>query len=87
METLSHILASFDIFQVIINAIPGMFAPLGHAFQTIFYTLRDLVGKEFITHPGLVSGTVVFIFVYLAWSGIARLRRRVSPVPAPARNN
>jgi hypothetical protein len=59
-----------------------MFAPIVHAFQTIFFTLRDIAGEQFDSHPGLVSGTAVFIFIYLAWSGIAGLRRKVSAVPA-----
>jgi hypothetical protein len=82
METLSHILASFDIFQVILNAFPQIFLPIAHAFQGMFALLADVAGKQFASHPGLISGTVIFLLVYLTLSGLSKLRRTiVSPGP------
>jgi hypothetical protein len=75
METFSHILASFDIFQVILNAFPRIFIPIVHAFQGMFTNLYDMAGKQFTTHPGLISGTVIFLLVYMTWSGLTRLRQ------------
>jgi hypothetical protein len=74
METLTHILASFDIFQVIISAFPQIFIPIAHAFQGMFVMLSDIAGKQFASHPGLISGTVFFLIVYLTWSGLSKLR-------------
>ncbi len=77
METLSNILASFDIFQVIIGAFPRIFSPVVHAFQGMFITITDVAGKQFETHPGLISGTILFLILYAAWSGISTLRRNI----------
>ena len=75
METLSHILASFDIFQVIISTFPQIFLPIVHAFQGMFVMLSDIAGRQFASHPGLISGTVIFLFVYVTWSGLSKLRQ------------
>ncbi|MEI7725450.1 MAG: hypothetical protein WCK09_10125 [Bacteroidota bacterium] len=75
METLTHILASFDIFQVIISAFPHIFIPIAHAFQGMFVMLSDVAGKLFASHPGLISGTVFFLMVYGIWSGLSKLRQ------------
>jgi hypothetical protein len=75
METLSHILASFDIFQTIISAFPQIFMPIVHAFQGMFVMLSGIAGKQFASHPGLLSGTFIFLFVYAAWTGLSKLRR------------
>jgi hypothetical protein len=77
METLSQILASFDIFQVIISAFPQMFLPIVHAFQGIFAMLSEIAGKQFASHPGLISGTIVFLLVYVTWSGLSKLRHTI----------
>jgi len=75
METLSSILASFDIFPVIINAFPQIFVPVVHAFQGMFNLLSDLAGEQFAAHPGLISGTVFFLLVYATGSGLSKLRQ------------
>ena len=72
METLSHILASFDIFQVIFSAFPQIFTPIIHAFTGMFFMLTDMAGKQFASHPGLIAGIVIFLMGYLAWSGLAK---------------
>jgi hypothetical protein len=77
METLSNILASFDIFQVIISAFPQIFNPIIHAFQGIYTMIADIAGKMFESHPGLISGTVIFLLIYATYSGLSRLRRTI----------
>jgi Mn2+/Fe2+ NRAMP family transporter len=74
METLTHILASFDIFQVIIGAFPRIFIPIIHAFHNMFIMFSDIASKQFESHPGIISGTVIFLFVYVIWSGLSKLR-------------
>jgi hypothetical protein len=74
METLSNILASFDIFQILLNIFPPIFTPLAEAFRNIFTVLSDIATKQFAAHPGLFSGTIVFLLGYLAWNGIIKLR-------------
>ncbi|MFZ4523036.1 MAG: hypothetical protein ACOYNC_15100 [Bacteroidales bacterium] len=75
METLSHIIASFDIFQVILNAFPGIFSPIVHAFQGMFTLFAEIAGEQFASHPGLISGTFIFLVGYITWSGLSKLRR------------
>ena len=85
METLSHIIASFDIFQVILNSFPGIFSPILHAFQGMFTLFAETAGKHFASHQGLISGTFIFLHGYITWTGISKFRqlmvssRRVSP--------
>ncbi|MDP1620859.1 MAG: hypothetical protein Q8M08_00830 [Bacteroidales bacterium] len=79
METLSNILASFDIFQVIINAFPRIFQPLMDSLQGMFAMLYDFAAEQFSSHPGLISGTVIFFTVYAIWSGLSKLRRAIVP--------
>ena len=81
METLSHILASFDIFQVFINAIPQIFNPLVHAFQSIFHLLLHFMKNLVGAHPGLISGVVIFLLVYSSVMGIRQLRKATISVP------
>ncbi|HNY03480.1 MAG TPA: hypothetical protein PKG48_12860 [Bacteroidales bacterium] len=74
MATLSHILASFDIFQVIIAALPGLFSPIFNAFRDIFMLLYGTAAHQFEAHPGILSGGIIFLFGYLIWSAWKRLR-------------
>jgi hypothetical protein len=77
METLTQILASFDIFQVIISAFPQIFLPVAHAFQSMYVMLSEMAGKMFTAHPGLISGAIVFIFIYATWSALLKLKRAI----------
>jgi len=79
METLSHILASFDLFQVILNAFPGIFTPIIHAFQAMISQMFHLAVKLFVSHPGLTSGTIIFLCSYLTWLGISKMRKAIVP--------
>jgi len=84
METLSHIIASFDIFQVIINAFPQMFNPIVHAFQGIFLLLFNLVKNMVSAHPGLISGIVIFLTGYFSLMGIKKFRKPAISAPLPS---
>lgn len=86
METLSQILASFDIFQVLIAALPHLFGPLVQAFVTIWDTTARLFAEQFTTHPGLISGTILFLIAYSAYTAVSKLfRRRTAPATVPSR--
>jgi hypothetical protein len=76
METLSGILASFDIFKVLFDAFPQVFNPLVQAFRLIFTLVTDIALEQFKTHPGLISGTVIFLIAYAAWHGVSFLRKK-----------
>ena len=71
METISHILASFDIFQVFANLFPMITDPFVHAFEHIFPILSGYFKNLFLLHPGISLGFVVFLAGY---SGISILR-------------
>jgi hypothetical protein len=75
METLSNILASFDISQILLSAFPQIFTPVLHALQGMFVMLSEIAEKQFTAHPGLISGTIIFLLGYLSWTGISKLRR------------
>lgn len=79
METLSNILASFDIFQVILSVFPDIFNPLFNALKGMVMTLVHTAGEQFTAHPGLISGSLIFLLIYLAWSGLTR-KRQTAPV-------
>ena len=81
METLSHIIASFDIFQVILNAFPQIFNPIVQAFQGIFHQLFHLIKNIVSAHPGLIAGVVTFLLVYSGIMGIRQLKRPAISVP------
>ena len=84
METITHILASFDIFEVLISAFPRIFIPVFHALQGMFTMLVDIAGRQFATHPGIISGTIVFLLGYLAWSGLSKLKQAIAVDRKPA---
>ena len=86
METLTQILASFDIFQVLIAALPHLFGPLVQAFVTIWETMARLTAEQFASHPGLISGTILFLLAYSAYTAVSKLfRRRTAPAAIPTR--
>jgi len=78
METITQILASFDIFQVLISAFPQIFLPLAHAFTSLFHIISETAAKEFASHPGIISGSLIFITIYVAWSGLTRALATIS---------
>ncbi|MEI6433783.1 MAG: hypothetical protein WCP32_02985 [Bacteroidota bacterium] len=83
METLSNILASFDVFQVFFNSFQLIADPIAHAFQQIFATLYPFLKNMFSAHPGLTFGVIVFIFGYITLSSINLTRRFFSSSLTP----
>ena len=86
METLSHILASFDIFQLIVNAFPQIFNPIAHAFESIYPVFLHY-GKNMVSsHPGIISGLLIFLPGYLLVIGFQRMRRFLTNSLRPSRH-
>jgi hypothetical protein len=75
METLSQIIASLDIFQVVINAFPSIFKPLMEGFETIFRLVFSSLSGLVKGNPGLTSGVVVFMIVYGFYSLMQRIKK------------
>lgn len=75
METISNILASFDIFQVLLSALPMITDPLLNSFHLVFNIFSEYAEKMVTTHPGLTMGVVAFLFGYVTVQVINRLRR------------
>ncbi len=75
METLSHILASFDIFQLLLNIFPQIFNPLAHAFEIIFGMLYNSAREVVSANPGLVSGILLFAGTYGIVTAILNRRK------------
>jgi len=84
METLSHIIASFDIFQVILNAFPQIFNPIVQAFQGIFLQLFHFMKPMVVTHPGIISGMMIFFIGYGAVKAIGQFRKVPISSPQPS---
>lgn len=87
METISNILASFDIFQVLLSALPMITDPLLNSFQLVFNILSDYAEKMVTTHPGLTMGVVVFLSGYVMVRFVQHLRRFFTLVSRPVRHN
>jgi len=86
METLSHIIASFDIFQVILNAFPQIFNPIVQAFQGIFLQLFHVMKPMVVAHPGIISGMVIFLLGYGAVKAIGKFRKVPISSPQPSQS-
>ncbi len=84
METLSQIIASFDIFQIFINAFPQIFDPIVHAFQGIFNILFHFMKNMVTSHPGIISGIVIFLLGYGSVMGIRQFRKIFISSPLPS---
>ncbi|HNW74468.1 MAG: hypothetical protein PHP04_04685 [Bacteroidales bacterium] len=88
METLSHIIASFDIFQVILQAFPKIFNPIVHALEGLFTTLFNFFGNMISVHPGLLSGIVIFLAGYLVYNRYQKIRKSAtSSLPVSPRRS
>ncbi|MEI7981030.1 MAG: hypothetical protein WCI71_05225 [Bacteroidota bacterium] len=79
METLNHLLASLDIFQVLINAFPVIVDPLVHGFQQLFTHLFTSLKHITELNPGLISGAIFTALVYGGFAMIQKVRK-VRPV-------
>jgi len=84
METLSNILASFDLFQLILTAFPQIFKPIINAFELIYRILFSYVENLVVVHPGLLAGFLIFFTGYMIYSRIQRLRKAAISSPRQA---
>ena len=75
METLSQIIASFDIFQVLVSAFPRIYNPIIHAFEGMFVMLYDLLRNIILVHPGLLAGMGFFLIGYVVYYLFLKMRR------------
>jgi hypothetical protein len=79
METISNILASFDIFQVLLSALPMITDPIVNALQQTFTILFNYFHKLFIAHPGLTMGVIVFTTGYITVQIAGKAKRFFTP--------
>ena len=75
METLHHLFTTLDIFSVLINALPSIFNPLLHGFQTLFMQLFVSLKHIVTLNPGLICGAIFMSLVYFLVTTISRLRK------------
>jgi len=77
METLNHLIASFTIFQVLIQSFPTIVEPLYHGLQLMFAHLFTSLKNLAEMNPGLISGTIFISFVYGGFTLVQRLKKSV----------
>jgi hypothetical protein len=88
METLSNIIASFDIFQVLLQAFPKIFNPIIHSLEGLFTLLYNFVSNMISVHPGLLAGIVIFLAGYLVYNRLHRVRKpTTSSLPVSPRRS
>ncbi|MCK9422934.1 MAG: hypothetical protein M0Q38_10070 [Bacteroidales bacterium] len=73
METLNHLFASLDIFQVLLKSFPAIVDPLLHGFQQLFVHLYNSLKHLVEQNPGLISGA---IFIALVYTGFAFVKNQ-----------
>jgi len=85
METLSNILASFDIFQVLIPVFPMITDSIIHAFEQIFVSLSGTYKSLFVSHPGITLGIFVLTLGYASVYALSGIQRFIVSKLHPAR--
>jgi hypothetical protein len=75
METLHQVLASFDIFSVLVSAFPSIFNPLMEGFRELFQVLFSSIKQMVTLNPGLVLGSIFMSLVYFVINTFSRLRK------------
>lgn len=86
METLSNILASFDIFQVLISAFPLITDPIIKSLEQVFTLLFSFFNKIILAHPGISMAILIFMAGYITVAGVEHLRRYYLPVNRTGKN-
>jgi len=81
METLFQILASFDIFQVILNSIPSIVDPIVKGFESIYHQIFPSI-KNLVEHyPSMTISSLILLCLYSGYSVIQWINRpRLAPV-------
>jgi len=75
METITHFLASLDIFQILINAFPSIFNPIIHGFQNLFILLFTSFKHLVELNPGLIGGMFFISAVYVFFALAQKLKK------------
>jgi hypothetical protein len=75
METITHFLASLDIFQILINAFPSIFNPIIHGFQNLFILLFTSLKHLVELNPGLIGGMFFILAIYGIFTLAQNLRK------------
>lgn len=75
METLNHLFASLDIFQVLLKSFPAIVDPLLHGFQQLFVHLFISLKHLAEQNPGLISGSIFIAIVYLGFAFVSKQRK------------
>jgi len=75
METIQHVIASFNIFSVLISALPSIFNPLAEGFRELFQVLFSSIKQMVTLNPGLVFGAIFMSLVYFVINFSSRLRK------------
>lgn len=78
METISTILASFDIFQVLLSAFPMLTEPIGQAFDQIVSALSGFFRDFIVSHPGITLGIGALILIYTGFYALGEFRRFIT---------
>lgn len=76
METITNIISSFDIFNLLVAAFPEIFNALTDALGYTYLLLADMIQGLFRSHPGLIMGTLVFLTGYMGWTALSVILRR-----------
>jgi len=75
METITHFLASLDIFQVLINVFPSIFSPLLHGFHSLFILMFTSMKHLVELNPGLIGGVFFLSLGYGIFALVNKLRK------------
>lgn len=61
METITQIIASLDIFSVLINIFPEIFNPIANAFESLFIQVYTSFEKLVALNPSIIFSILIFI--------------------------
>ena len=68
METFFQILASFDIFQIILNSFPAIINPIIKGFESIYHQIFPSI-KNLVEHyPSMTFGSLILILAYSGYT-------------------
>jgi hypothetical protein len=75
MEAILQHFASLDILQVFIHAIPAIFKPFLHSFESLYILMFEDIKAVFGKDPGLIMGLLTVITFYAAYEYFQHLKR------------
>lgn len=74
METIANILASFDIFPLLLHALVISFKPVADAFSQMGAAMLPYLREMVVAQPGLLSGIIVMTLIYSLYAMVKRMR-------------